>query len=129
MLTTYSFDLEITLPILGPGNLQFGDLETELEIGYSVDGDELHWWIEKVRVRAYDSREKRFIGYWLAKSRAIGSLGEDGSSSSAANIISHTVERHDDTRQYIKEAAWAHYREADVDTRREDRAVLNADAA
>lgn len=126
MLTTYSFDLELTLPILGPGSLQFGDIEAELEIGYSVDAGNLDWWIEKVRVRAYGSVEKRFIGYWRPRPQTNSPLDDNGSFNDVDRIIERTVDRHGDTRHTIKEAAWAHYRKANVDTRREDRAELLA---
>lgn len=124
MLTTYTFDLEITVPILGPGSLQFGDLEAELEIGYSVDAGNLDWWIERVSVRAYDARKKKFIGYWRPRRKAAGPLDDNGSFHEVDRIIERTIERHGDTRHTIKEAAWAHYRKANVDTRREDRAAL-----
>lgn len=133
MLTTYSFDLEITLPILGPGNLQFGDIEAKLEIGYSVDAGNLDWWVETVRVRAYDSREKRFVGYYRPRRHecTLNSRPPDtaGAFWDVSYIIDRTIAEHDDTRVYIKEQAWAHYREANVDTRREDRDALNAEAA
>jgi hypothetical protein len=117
MLTEYSFDLQITIPILGPGNLQFGDINAGLLIGYTVDAGHMDWFVEAVSVEAYDASQKRFVGYYRPRKDDKASVQ---SFWDVVHIIDRTIGEHNDTRDLISDAAWNHYRsrgDSDAETR------------